>query len=86
MRALPIVVVLIGTGDFTGFLERARPMQKPPLVLVRTVIAFHVGLLLGLVRRTDIGLNAQAQQKPAQGGGEVATTLAADRASDRGRR
>jgi hypothetical protein len=77
MRPLPVVMLLIRSGHFAGFLQRARPMHKHAFVFVRAVITFDVGLLLGLMRRTDVGVDAQTEQKPTQSRGEIAATLAA---------
>src|SRR5713101_3257143 len=53
MGSLPVVMLLICSRHFGRFLQRGRPMQKPPLVFVGAVIAFDIGLLLRLVRGTE---------------------------------
>lgn len=41
------------------------------------MVPFDVGILLWLLWRDDVGQDAQAQQKAAQGRGEVASTTTA---------
>src|SRR6266581_1250814 len=76
MGSLPVVMLLIRSRHFGRFLQRGRPMHQHTLVFVGAVRAFDIGLLLRLVRRTDVGVDAQTEEKPTQGRREIAATLA----------
>ena len=63
--------------DLPGLLQVSRPVDGQALLLIGAVVAFDKGILLGVVRSTDLDLNAQTGSKAHQGRGKITALRAA---------
>jgi hypothetical protein len=78
MRSLEVVVLLEGLGDGFRLLQISRPIQGQAFLLRGAVEAFDKAILLGMMRITDVNLNAQTRAKTNQSGREVTARWTAD--------
>ena len=52
-------------GHFLYLLQGRRPMDLQALLVVASMIPFDVAIAIWSLRRTDVGLDAQAEQEAA---------------------
>src|SRR5918911_1403211 len=67
MRSLQVGVSHEGSGAGLGLLQVSRPVQAEALFLIGAVVPFHKGILFGMMRLTDLDLDAQTGTKAQQG-------------------
>jgi len=63
VRSLCIVVVQEAGGDLTHLLKCLGTMHLDALLVKRSMVSFDKGVLVGSMRRTDVRLDPQTQQK-----------------------
>ena len=68
---LDIVVLDEGLGDLSRLLQGGRTIQGETLLLIGAMIAFHKGVLLGVLRITDVHLDAQTGTEAHQRRGKI---------------
>ena len=78
MGSLGIVVDHKRLGDLLGLLQVGGPIQRQTFLLIGSVVALHKGILLRMMRFTDLDLDAQTGSKADQGGGKIAACWAAN--------
>ena len=79
MRTLLVVMVQKLFGHAPHFRERPGMVHQQTFLFVRAVISLHVGIFVWPLRGTDIGGNAQADEKTDQRGGKLPSATTADR-------
>ena len=77
MRALHVIVPHEGGRDRLGLFQVGRPIQGEALLLIGPVVAFDKTILLGVMRITDVDLDAETGAKAQQGSRKVTARWAA---------
>ena len=77
MRALHVVVPHEGSGHRLGLCQVCRSVQSQALCLIGAVVPFDKTILLGVMRITDVDLDAETGTKAQQGGRKVTARWAA---------
>jgi hypothetical protein len=77
MRSLDVVVPHEGGSCRFGLLQVRRPIHGEALLLRGSVVSFDKGVLLRVMRITDLDLDAQTGSKAQQGGRKVTARRAA---------
>ena len=67
-------------GGLLHLLKRLRQWHAQALLTKRAMKSLDKRVQIGTMRRAHIGLDTHTQQKPHQGGGEIASTGAAHKA------
>ena len=68
---LDMVVLDEGLGDLPRLLQGGRTIQGETLLLIGAIRAFHKGVLLGVLRITDVHLDAQTGTEAHQRRGKI---------------
>lgn len=84
MRALHVVVLYEGGRGRLGLLQVRRPIQGEALLLIGPVVAFDKTILLGVMRITDVDLDAQTGAKARASRQESHCPLGCPPSADRG--
>jgi hypothetical protein len=77
MGTLMIVMIHILLRHLTNFLQGTRSMHLKAFLVVTPVIALHIGITIGTMRRADVGLHTQTQQKATECRGKISSSAAA---------
>ncbi len=77
MRALHVVVSHEGSRGRLGLFQVDRPIQGEALLLISAVVALDKTILLGVMRITDVDLDAETGPKAQEGGRKVTARWAA---------
>jgi hypothetical protein len=75
---LTVVVGEIRLGEFRDLRAGGWPMDLQALLTKRTMKPFDISIQIGPMRRDDIGLHPQTEQKAHQGGREISSRRAED--------
>src|SRR5438128_2698419 len=78
MRALEVVVLHEGLRDRASLLQVGWPLHGQTLLLIAAMVAFDKGVLLGMMRITDVDLDAQTGAKTEQSCRKITACWTAD--------
>jgi hypothetical protein len=81
-RSLKVVVLDEGLSGSTRLLHVGRPIQSEALLLIAAIVAFHEGVLLWVMRSTNVDVNAQTGSQANQSRRKITACWTADRALD----